>query len=247
MLSQNFLIDKRVLAREVDYANVNKKDTVLEIGAGTGNLTSLLAEKAKKVIAVEIDELVAKKIPIKNNIELVIGDFLKVGLPKFDKVVSNIPYHISSPITFKLFEFDWSVAVICYQKEFAQRFFAKPCESDYSRLTVDVNYFCEPEMLEIVPKNLFRPIPEVDSMIVKLVKRKTNPWKVKDEKKFFHFVNCLFQHKNQNARKALIHSQEKLGMSKEEVKNRANSDLFKKRAREMSGEELARLCEEFHK
>ena len=122
-LGQHFLINGFVADREINIANISKNDTVLEIGPGKGILTTRLAEKAKKVIAIEIDKylvnLLLKKVP--ENVEIILGDALKIDfheLPKVDKIVSNIPYQISSPLTFKLLNYNFRLAVLMYQKEF---------------------------------------------------------------------------------------------------------------------------------
>lgn len=104
--SQNFLIDAEALQRQVGYAGVVRDDVILEVGPGIGNLTKLLLEMSDKVIAVEKDpgmgEVLRKRFHDKVNLEVINGDALKINLPSFDKVVSNIPYSISSPLTFKL-------------------------------------------------------------------------------------------------------------------------------------------------
>lgn len=207
---QCFLSDRATLERMVKYAELSEKDAVLEIGAGDGRLTELIAEKAGKVIAVEKDdrlaELLRKNLSDKNipNFEIIHGDALDADFPRFNKIVSNLPYQISSPITFKLFglidKCKWSFAVLTYQKEFAQRFFAKPCERNYSRLTVAANYYCSAEKLEIVRKGKFRPQPKVDSMMVKLAP-KEKPFEA--DEIFWGMVAKLFQHKKKIVRAAL--------------------------------------------
>ncbi len=209
-LGQCFLSDRATLERMVNYAELSEKDTVLEIGAGDGRLTILLAEKAGKVIAIEKDknliELLKKNLAEKNvtNVQIISGDAMGVEFPKFSKIVSNLPYHISSPITFKLFsyaeKYNWSLAVLTYQKEFAQRFFAKPCERNYSRLTVATNYYCSAEKLETVGRGKFRPQPKVDSLMVRLVP-KEKPFPADDF--FWGTVAKLFQHKKKTVRAAL--------------------------------------------
>ncbi len=243
--SQNFLNDAATLARECGYAAVGKNDAVLEIGAGTGTLTEFLSKRAKKVIAIEFDrkfcEILTEKFK-NSNVEVVQGDVLELKLPKFNKIVSNIPYHISSPITFLLFAHEWDVAVICYQKEFAERMVATPGARDYSRLSVMVDYFAECELLETVGKAKFFPAPRVDSAIVRITPRKKKPYKVADEKKFFEIATLLFQHKKQSVRNALLHSRKALGLSKEQVRA-IKSDLMQRRVFTLKGEEIAKISE----
>ncbi len=203
------MIDPSLLRRMVDYAGVSSRDLVLEIGAGMGNLTKLLAERAGKVIAVERDaklfRVLREQAKGLANVDLVNADILQMELPPFNKVVANLPYAISSEITFKLLEHDFELAVLMYQKEFAQRLIAKPGSKDYGRLTVGVYYRAEVELLEEVEPSAFFPRPKVSSMLVRLRPR-SPPFYVIDEALFFDVVRALFQHKRQKVRNALFHS-----------------------------------------
>ncbi len=171
-LSQNFLINKDVLQRQVDYANVTQEDTVLEIGGGIGVLTELLVRKAQKVLCIEYDRKLAKFLENKfksyENIEIIHADILKIDLPKANKIVANLPYHISSPITFKILDYDFDLAVLMYQHEFSIRMVAKPRTNDYSRLSANLQYQATVRILERVPKGYFYPIPKVDSALVEI-------------------------------------------------------------------------------
>lgn len=198
---QNFLISKRVAEREVEYADISIDDVILEIGPGRGFLTNFLAENAKKVIAIEIDKKLVdylKGVVVPGNVELVCDDVLNVdfnNLPVFNKIVSNLPFEISSPVTFKMLDFGFDVAVLIYQKEFADRMAARPGSKNYSRLSIGVYYKCFCEVLDSVPRGCFSPVPRVDSAIVKLVPRKKPPFFVKDEKYFFDVVRVLFNNR----------------------------------------------------
>jgi 16S rRNA (adenine1518-N6/adenine1519-N6)-dimethyltransferase len=199
-LGQNFLIDKKVAEREIGYANIKQNDIVLEIGPGKGILTEILAKKAKKIIAIELDKNLFNnlKSTIPENVELICGDVLKADfeeLPKFNKVVSNIPFQISSPLTFKLLEYDFSLAVMIYQKEFAGRMIAVPGSKNYSRLSVSIYYKTNCESLGTVSKMSFSPQPKVDSCIIRLIPRKNPPVSVVDEKLFFDLTKNLFNHR----------------------------------------------------
>lgn len=228
---QCFLNDYATLKRMAECAQLSEKDAVLEIGAGDGRLTILLAQKAGKVIAVEKDgylvELLKKNLADKNisNVEIIHADAMEAEFPKFNKIVSNPPYQISSPITFRLFglveKCGWTVAILTFQKEFAQRLFAKPCEKDYSRLTAAANYYCAAEKLELVPKGKFRPQPKVDSMMVRLSPRE-KPFHA--DKFFWETVAKLFQHKKKVVRAALKDS--KFDMERAE---KVPEELLKKR------------------
>lgn len=204
-LGQNFLIDESVAKREVNYADVSKNDIVLEIGPGKGVLTNLLAKKAKKVIAIELDkklfDYLQDKLP--DNVELIHEDAVEIDfndLNEFNKIVSNLPFKISSPITFKILDYDFGLAVLTYQKEFADRLVAKPRTKDYSRLTVNTYYRARCKILEVVPSSCFSPQPKVDSSIVKLVKRKQPPFSILNEEYFFNLTKKLFNNRRKKIR-----------------------------------------------
>lgn len=208
-LGQNFLIDDKIANREVDYCNISMEDTVLEIGSGKGILTKKLVKKAKLVISVELDknlyEYCKKEITNKNLI-LINDDALLLNfnnIPKFNKIVSNLPYKISAPITFKLLDFDFERAILIYQKEFAKRMVAKEGENNYSRLSVLIYYksFCK--IIENISKKSFKPIPKVDSSIIELIPRKTPPFNIIDEKFFFDFTKNLFNYKRKKIKNNL--------------------------------------------
>lgn len=158
---QHQVIDPTVLGRMVDYADLSRDDVVLEIGAGVGNLTLLLAQRAGKVIAVERDKRLIKilkgRLKGRSNVELLCGDALRIQLPEFKKAVANLPYGISSDITFKLLVHKFELAVLMYQREFAERLVAEPGSDDYSRLTVNVHYRASVELLDEVPPTAFFP------------------------------------------------------------------------------------------
>jgi len=206
---QQHVIDLGLLGRMIGYAEVSGEDEVLEIGAGIGNLTRLLAERARRVIAVERDgrfiKILREQLKGRPNVKIVHGDVLRIKLPKFNKVVANLPYGISSEVTFRLLEHDFELAVLMYQWEFAERLIARPGSTDYGRLTVNAYYRAEVELLEKVLPSAFLPQPKVFSAVVKLRPRKP-PFKVVDERVFFDVVRALFQHRRQKVRNALYHS-----------------------------------------
>jgi len=236
---QNFLVDKNIAELEVKHADIQKDDVVLEIGPGTGVLTSLIADKAGKVIAIEIDGKLVDGLKsfLPENVLLIHDDALKVDfstLPRFNKIVSNLPFQISSPITFKFFEYDFDLAVLIYQKEFADRMVAKPGSKDYSRLSVGVYYnsFCD--VVARVPKTCFYPQPKVDSSIIKLKPRKTPLFSVKDEKLFFDLTRDLFNHRRK-----------KIGNTIRKVYGLRSDDLpySDRRVEELSPEQIGELCD----
>lgn len=232
-LGQNFLIDKKVAEREINYADINKEDVVLEIGPGKGVLTKLLAKKAKKVIAVEIDTKLADELQnhMPKNVLIIKADILKVdfkNLSSFNKVVSNLPFQISSPITFKLLEYKFSKAVLIYQKDFADRMIAGPGSKDYSRLSVGVYFKTHCRILEKVSRNCFSPVPKVDSCIVELIPRKNPPFKILDESFFFNLVKELFAHRRKKIKNSL----------KEKYDNLEQIPYLDNRVEELSPEQI---------
>jgi 16S rRNA (adenine1518-N6/adenine1519-N6)-dimethyltransferase len=238
-LGQNFLVNKKTAEREVEYASINKNDIVLEIGPGKGILTELLAKKAKKVIAVEIDKNLFENLKedLLGNVELINDDILKTDLgtlPKFNKIVSNLPFQISSPVTFKLLDYDFELAVLIYQKEFADRMVTKPGTKDYSRLSVSVYYKAYCEVLEAIPKSYFKPQPKVDSCMIKLSPRKAPPFKVKDEGFFFDLTKNLFNFRRK-----------KIGTTIKDIYNIKNKGVpfIDKRVEELSPEQIGMLSD----
>jgi 16S rRNA (adenine1518-N6/adenine1519-N6)-dimethyltransferase len=202
---QHFLIDLSVARREVGYAKLTNDDVVLEIGPGQGIITRLLAQKAKQVIAIEIDQRLVDKLKtaLPENVTLISGDALSVDfqtLPRFTKIVSNLPFEISSPITFKFLESSFSRAILIYQKDFAERLVAHPGKKEYSRLTVGVSYKAHCRILEDVPRSCFSPAPNVDSSIVELIPREKPMFTVENEQFFFKLTKQLFNHRRKKIR-----------------------------------------------
>jgi len=204
-LGQHFLIDSSVARREVAYAGVTKNDVILEIGPGKGIITCVLAEKAKQVIAIEIDTHLVDYLMtmLPKNVTLICADALSVdfqSLPRFTKIVSNLPFEISSPIMFKFLQSTFSIAVLIFQKDFAERLVASPGTKDYSRLTVGVSYKAKCRILETVPRNCFSPQPKVDSSIVELIQHQKQRFTVEDEQFFFELTKQLFNHRRKKIR-----------------------------------------------
>ena len=224
-LSQSFIVDERVIEKEVEYADVEGKE-VLEIGAGLGFLTRKLSEKAKRVVAVEKDARLVKilRSSLPKSVEVVEADFLKYDAGKTQVIVSNVPYSISSPLTFKIAEMEFEHAVLCYQEEFARRMLAKPGMKDYSRLSVMSQLSFEMRFLQRVPRNCFLPVPKVNSALIALTPRKE---KVDETSK--ELINLIFQHRNKTLRSSLLSSSRNIGVSKKELMRIAERLPFKER------------------
>jgi len=250
-LGQNFVIDGSLLQRLLSYGAIESGDVILEVGAGFGFLTRLLAEKCKKVIAVEVDRNLIKALETQlgdlENVELIEGDILDVSVPPFNKVVSIPPYSISSPMLFWLLERKFDCSVLMFQKEFAERLTASVGSKDYGRLTVATYYFADTELLEHVPRKMFYPPPEVDSMVVRLQPKKP-PFRVKDEETFFELVRVMFTQRNKKVRNAVIPFLRLRRITGKEATSLADSLTFHyKRVWELAPEDFGVLTDEIIK
>ncbi|KAJ1854773.1 Dimethyladenosine transferase [Coemansia sp. RSA 638] len=176
-LGQHILINPLVSQGIVDKAHLKQTDTVLEVGPGTGNLTIKILEQAKRVIACEADARLAAELtkrvqggPFQHKLEILHGDVMKRDLPFFDVCISNTPYQISSPLTFKLIFHRpiFRCAVLMFQREFAMRLVARPGDSLYGRLSVNCQLYSKVTHVMKVGKNNFKPPPNVESSVVKI-------------------------------------------------------------------------------
>lgn len=226
-LGQHWLHDTASLAAMCDAANIGPQDTVLEIGPGPGTLTAELVRRAKKVIAVEFDEQLAKNLhqnilrhshehpenkPLSagndgliSNLEVVHGDILRfdlTALPRGYKVAANIPYYLTSNLLRVLCESSnpFAQAALLVQKEVAERVCAKP--GGMSTLSVSVQFYCDASLGQLVPAGLFTPPPKVDSQILKLTYRQAPLFADTDAKQFFRVVKAGFSQR----RKTLLNS-----------------------------------------
>ena len=196
-LGQNFLIDENAL--ELIASSANKEDIVIEVGPGLGTLTAILAQRAKKVIAVELDpnmiEILTDRFKLYDNVEIINQDILKVDLSQYGnniKVIANLPYYITTQIVTKLLKAEINEITILIQKEVAERISAKPGEKDAGAITYFVNYYADAEITGYVPKESFVPSPKVDSAVVCLKKLKEPRVKVENEKIFFEIIKENF-------------------------------------------------------
>ncbi len=247
-LGQNFLVDREALRKMVSYASLSREDTVLEIGAGLGFLTEFLAEKAGRVLAVEVDprlaEVLEARLGSRENVTFLEGDILRLDVPRFDKVVSTPPYSISSPLLHWLLERSFRCGVLVFQEEFAKKLVAKSGAEDYGVLAVAAYYRAEVELLDNIPRGGFWPQPKVGSVIVRLKPRKP-PFQVKDENMLFEFATVLFTQKNRKLRNAVLPFLAKLGMSKTRALALADTLPSRdRRPREMAPEEIGMVANE---
>ncbi|CAL1686473.1 unnamed protein product [Lasius platythorax] len=181
---QHILKNPLVIQSMVEKAALRPTDVVLEIGPGTGNMTVKMLEKAKKVIACEIDPRMVAELQKRvqgtvyhSKLQIVVGDVLKSNLPFFDLCVANIPYQISSPLIFKLLSHRpiFRCAVLMFQREFAERLVAKPGDKLYCRLSINTQLLARVDMLMKVGRNNFRPPPKVESNVVRIEPRNPPP------------------------------------------------------------------------
>ena len=246
-LGQNFLLDDSIVRRQVGFADLGPEDTVLEIGPGIGNLTDELLKTGAKVVAVEQDAEFCRFLTKRfgSRIQLVQADAVKAFLPGFDKVVSNLPYQISSPITFKLLEIGFDVAVLMLQREFAERMIAKAGTDEYGRLSVGVYYRANCEIVLNVPRHAFWPQPKVDSCIVKLVP-KPRPFVVKDEEVFSRITSAIFSHRRKKISNSLkVDPAVARYLKPENQKSIETLPYASKRAEELTPEMIGELADAF--
>ncbi len=225
-LGQNFLISDDIVNRIILEAEVSKEDTVIEIGPGLGALTAKLAENAKEVIAIELDDnminVLTERFSLYQNVQIIHGDVLKVNLKELIankssvKVVANLPYYITTPIVMKLLEEKLNIEqiTVMVQKEVGERFTATPNGKEYGAITVSIQYYTIPEIVINVSRDNFNPVPDVDSCVVNLKVRKEHI-KMKDEKTFFKVIKSAFSQRRKNIGNSLMGT----GKSKQEVKD----------------------------
>ena len=208
---QNFLTDTNILQKIVDTAEIDDQVNVIEIGPGIGALTEFLAERAAEVMAFEIDHrlvpILADTLRDFDNVTVVNEDILKVDLAQHIqnfknpdlpiKVVANLPYYITTPILMHLIEsgIPFSEFVVMMQKEVADRISAQPNTKAYGSLSIAVQYYMTAKVAFIVPRTVFVPAPNVDSAILKMVRRPEPAVAVEDEKFFFKVSKASFTHR----------------------------------------------------
>lgn len=261
-LGQNFITDRNVLEQIIEGADIGPEDLVIEIGPGIGVLTAEAAERAARVVAVEIDE---KLIPILketlggfDNVRILNRDILKTDLKEIIReeaeggtftgdvrVIGNLPYYITTPIIMKLLEEAVPAAsiTIMMQKEVADRIRSGPGTKSYGAISVGVQYYCDVNKVASVPRDVFIPQPKVDSTVLNLVPLKEKRIQAADEKVFFSCVKAAFAQR----RKTLLNSLSSAGgMEKDTVRRileNAGIDPGR-RAETLTMEEFGRLADE---
>ena len=260
-LGQNFLTNKEVIDGIVEGADITKEDLVIEIGPGIGVLTAAAAEKAGKVIAIEIDinlvTILGETLTEFDNVKVINENVLKLDLAKIIeeeagdykavKVIGNLPYYITTAIIMKLLEEKLPVEsiTIMMQKEVAERIKAEPGSRIYGAISVAVQYYCSVNVIENVPKEYFMPMPKVDSAVLRLDVRKEAPVNLLNEKMFFRCIKAGFSQR----RKTLLNSLTGTGFGKGVIsKCLVNAGIDgKRRAETLSLSDFAAVANELIK
>ncbi len=222
-LGQNFLIDDNIIDKILEGANVKKGDKVIEVGPGIGTLTRELCNVADNVMAIEIDKnlipILEETLSGFDNIKIVNEDIIKADIKKLIdenldggpvKLIANLPYYITTPIIMRFLEENINVTdmVVMVQKEVAERMNANPGGKDFGALSVAVQYYCDTEIISKVPRHLFVPQPNVDSIVIALRVRPERKYKVNNEDLFFKIVKASFGQR----RKTLLNSLSSMGI-----------------------------------
>ena len=255
---QNFLIDGRVLEKIMDAADIGAEDFVLEIGPGIGTMTQYLAERARQVMAVEIDRnlipILSETLSDYDNVEILNADILKIDLRKAVeeknqgkpiKVVANLPYYITTPIIMELFGSEIPVdnITVMVQKEVADRMQAQPGTKDYGALSLAVQFYAEPYIVANVPPNCFMPRPKVGSAVIRLTRHQNPPVEVKNKKLLFQLIRASFNQRRKTLQNG-IKNFSGLSFSKEEVADALEQIGVSPtiRGEALSLEQFAELC-----
>jgi 16S rRNA (adenine1518-N6/adenine1519-N6)-dimethyltransferase len=254
-LGQHFLVDPNILNKVVRTAQVGKEDVVLEVGPGLGQMTLALADRAKKVIAVEIDErlvtILRQKVEEHPNIEVIKSDILKVDFKHLFKketvpikVVANLPYQISTPLLFRFVESKetFSALNLMLQKEVAERMVASPGRKEYGPLSIFIQIFADVSIQFIIKPSAFFPAPKVESALVHMVWKEKPMIETDDEEWFKRVVKACFGYRRKTLINALKHSELSLCESVESRIEEIGIDP-RRRPETLTIQEFAKLAE----
>lgn len=233
---QQHLIDVELLNKIADLAEIKKNEIVLEIGGGLGNLTEILSKRASKVYTIEIDKKLTKILKEKfygKNVYVIEGDALKIDFPKFNKIVSNLPYSTCAGLFQKLINYKFDIGVFTVPEGFAAIITAKKGDQKYSKFSMMVNLFYEIDVIQKISKEKFFPIPSVNAALIKI-----KPKEVKGEELLLKLLFLQSDKKIKNAlREALIKAKK--------INKRKASEIVKKlEIQDLSEKKISNLSEE---
>jgi len=245
-LGQYFIFDRNMLNKILNCSDVTTNDTVIEIGPGLGTLTNIMADRVKKVIAIEYDKKLINKLKEniypKSNIEIITADALKFPYESIRgkvKVIANIPYYITTPLLFRLLEYKEKITAmtLLLQKEVAKRIVASPGNKDYGVLSISTQLYTRPSLRFIVTRKVFVPPPDVDSAVVHFEVSPVPLYKISDLSLFNDIVKTAFSQR----RKTIINGLKKIG-GIENILQKTGIDP-KLRPENLSIDDFARLSE----
>ncbi len=229
---QNFLMDEGVLIDIVEAADINEDDFVIEIGPGIGTLSEVILERAWKALLIEIDEklipILEKTLGDYDNVEIMNIDVMKVDINEIIrekaeghkvKFVANLPYYITTPILMKILRgnVDYESVTVMVQKEVAERMQAGPGSKDYGALSLAVQFYTNPEIVDKVPAGKFFPPPKVDSAVINLKKKDTPLPEGLSEELLFLVIRSSFEQRRKALYNGLVNHKE-LGLDKEKAR-----------------------------
>lgn len=253
-LGQNFLTDRNILNKMISEAEISKDETVLEIGAGLGALTTELEKKAKKVYSYEIDKklyhYLTDKFSTSTNVEIINADALKSNIPPHDKIVSNIPYTITGPILEHFFYKENSpVGIMIIENSLSKRIIDIKKYKNFSRIGVTFNAFMSIMSKSQISRNSFYPIPNIDLALIKIKPKPTLNSFLKEplERKFFiEFIAGIMPYKNKtfsNSLELYIKNKTSLTLTKLDILNLIKSNSISDEKVFHKGiEELIKTC-----
>lgn len=250
-LGQNFLTDKNTANRLILEAKLSKnRDEILEIGAGLGALTFILVQNAKKVYAIEYDiklyNFLKEYTSNIENLDLIYGNFLKIEIPFYNKVVSNIPYTMTGPIISKILMMEKiPEAYMIIEENLAKRIVSKPNDKNYSRLSVSVNTFVKPTIIKEVPPHCFYPVPKIKLSMIKLIPHQKIDIFLKDKnnrKLYLDLLRGIFPYKNKNISKALYLYLRIFKVGRNEIYNLLEGNQKEKKVRAFSKDDLLKIA-----
>lgn len=257
-LGQNFLQDESHAEFIVQALDIRPDDVILEVGPGLGVLTQRILRAGAKLIAVEKDKgmyacLMDTLGKQWKDLTLINGDILDVEIgtlePRVNKIVSNLPFQISSPFTFQMLDHKgFEKAVITYQLEFAQRLVAPPGSKDYSRLSVMAYVKAQTKLLRRIKAGAFFPPPKVESAVVEIIPRPSPPFTMTDEAYFAKVVESLFSQRRKTVKNSLRNCSKALCSDRDEfVKALSGLENKDRRPEELTPEEINEISEKLLK